>query len=124
MTKKTVKKGFGAKEVIEIGAGVAALSAAAYVLFGKEAKKNRKAIHGWAIKMKGEIIEKFEEAKDLTEPMYHEIIDKAKEKYSKVKNVDQKELDNVVGEIKKYWKELKKETSGKKTKKINKTKKK
>ena len=115
MAKKVVsKKGLGAKEIIGIGAGVAALSAAAYVLFGSEGAKNRKLIRGWAVKMKGEIIEKFEDAKELTEPVYHEIIDNAKAKYAKLKNVDQQELDKVVVEIKKHWKALKKETAGKK----------
>ena len=40
MEKKTVgKKGLSAKTAIGIGAGVAALTAAAYVLFGPEGKK-------------------------------------------------------------------------------------
>jgi len=122
MEKKTTKtkKGVTAKAVAEIGAGVAALSAAAYVLFGPNGKKNQKAVKSWAIKMKGDIIEKFEEAKELTEPMYHEIIDNAKEKYSKLKNIDKAELDATVTEIKKHWKALKKEASGKKKKTIKK----
>jgi len=110
------KKGLSTKAVLGIGAGVAALSAAAYVLFGPDAKKNRKLIRGWAVKMKGEIIEKFEEAKELTEPVYNEIIDKVQAKYAKLKNIDQEELVKVVSEIKKHWKTLKKETAGKKIK--------
>ena len=107
------KKVSGVKTALEIGAGIAALSAAAYVLFGKDGKKNRKAIKGWAVKMKGEIIEKFEEAKELTEPVYHDIVDKAQARYSKFKNVDQKELIATINEIKKHWKAIKKEASGK-----------
>jgi hypothetical protein len=108
------KKKLGAKEIIGIGAGVAALSAAAYVLFGPNAKKNRKAIRGWAVKMKGEIIEKFEEVKEVTEPVYHEIIDGIQSKYAKLKNVNPEELNKVVAEIKKHWKDLKKEIRVKK----------
>lgn len=111
--KKTGKKGLSAKKVIGIGVGVAALAAAAYVLFGPNGKKNQKAIRGWAVKMKGEIIEKFEEAKELTEPVYHNIIDKIKGKYAKFKNVDKKELEDTINEIKKHWKALKKEATGK-----------
>lgn len=115
MEKKSVsKKGSSVKTAIGIGAGVAALSAAAYMLFGPDGKKNRKIIKGWSIKMKGEIIEKFEEAKELTEPVYHQIVDAAKAKYAKFKNVDQKELEQVISEIKKNWNVLKKEVSGKK----------
>lgn len=115
MEKKTAgKKGLSAKQAIGIGVGVAALSAAAYVLFGPEGKKNRKAIRGWAIKMKGEIIEKFEEAKELTEPVYNDIVNKVQAKYAKLKNVDQEELARVAGEIKKHWKALKREVGSKK----------
>lgn len=118
MDKKTKsKKGVSAKTIVGVAAGVAALSAAAYVLFGPEGKKNRKIIRSWAVKMKGEIIEKFENAKEITEPIYHEIINNVQAKYAKMKNVDQKELTNVVNEIKKHWKDLKKEATGKKTKK-------
>lgn len=116
MEKKTVgKKGLSAKAAIGIGAGVAALTAAAYVLFGPEGKKNQKAIRSWAVKMKGEIIEKFEEAKELTEPVYHEIIDNVQAKYAKFKNVDKEELKATVAEIKKHWKALKEEAGSKKT---------
>jgi gas vesicle protein len=113
MTKKTTK-GISAKTAVGIGAGIAAISAAAYILFGPEGKKNRKAIRGWSVKMKGEIIEKFEQAKELTEPVYHQIVDSIKAKYAKLKNVDQKELEQVVTEIKKHWNTIKKDNAPKK----------
>ncbi len=117
MVKKETKKGVSAKTVIGIGAGVAALSAAAYILFGPDGKKNRKAIKSWSVKMKGEIIEKFEKAKELTEPVYHQIIENAQAKYSKLKDVDPKELESEISEMKKHWKMIQKEACGKKTKK-------
>jgi len=40
--KKENKKGVSAGAVVGIGAGIAALAAASYVLFGKDGKKNRK----------------------------------------------------------------------------------
>lgn len=116
MIKKTNKKGIDAKTVIAIEAGIAALGAAAYVLFGPEGKKNRKIIRGWAVKMKGEIIEKFEGVKELTEPVYNSIIEKVQEKYQKLKNVDPEELAATVTELKKQWKSIKKEAMGKKPK--------
>ena len=117
MKKKVVsKKGVSAKQVIGIGAGIAALTAAAYVLFGPEGKKNRKAIRSWSVKMKGEIIEKFENAKELTEPVYHQIVDSVQAKYAKLKNVDQVELAETIAQIKKHWNLMKKEAQGKKPK--------
>ena len=59
MAKKIVSTS-GVGKVVAVGAGIAALSVAAYMLFGPNGKKNKKAIKGWAIKMKGEIIEKLE----------------------------------------------------------------
>ncbi len=116
-TGQTAKnKGVSTKTIIGIGAGVAALSAAAYVLFGPNGKKNQKAIKGWTIKMKGEIIEKFENAKELTEPVYHNIVDNIQAKYAKLKNVDQQELEKVITEIKKHWKAIQKEAGTKKSK--------
>lgn len=111
------KKGLSAKQVVGIGAGVVALSAAAYVLFGPNGKKNRKVIHGWAVKMKGEIIEEFEKAKDLTESTYNSIINRAAARYAKLKNVDKEELSLLVSDIKRHWKAIKKEVASKKTKK-------
>jgi gas vesicle protein len=116
MAKKQ-KKGAIAKQVIGVGVGVAALSAAAYLLFGPNGKKNRKIIRGWAVKMKGEIIEKFEEVKELTEPIYNEIIDEVQKKYAGFKNIDKKELQEIIAEMRKDWISIKKTANPKKAKK-------
>ena len=121
--KKTDKKGLSGGEIAGIGATVAAIGAAAYVLFGPDAKKNKKVIKGWAVKMKGEIIEKLEEAKEISEPTYHKIIDTVSAKYAKVKKIDPHELELAVSDIKKHWKAMikdskpKSKTGTKKTKK-------
>lgn len=104
--KKVAKKGVSAGVVAGTVASVAALSAAAYVMFGPDAKKNRKVIKGWAVKMKGEIIENFENAKEITEPVYHNIIDKVSAKYAKAKNIDQAELHSLVADVKRHWKTM------------------
>jgi len=112
--KKNTKKVIG---IAAVGAGIAAASAAAYVLFGPDAKKNKKAIKGWAVKMKGEIIERLENAKELTEPVYNKVIDEVSKKYAKAKKVDAKEIEAIVKDIKKHWKAIAgtaKKTKGKK----------
>lgn len=98
---------------VGIGVGIAAATAAAYLIFGPEGKKNRKVITGWSVKMKGEIIEKFEKAKELTEPVYHQIVDEVSTKYSKLKNIDKEELESVVEELKSNWKKMAKESKPK-----------
>jgi hypothetical protein len=112
--KKVSKKGLSGGEIVGIGATVAALGAAAYVLFGPDGKKNKKAIKGWAVKMKGEIIEKLEDAKEISEPVYQNVIDKVQEKYSKLKNIDPKELEETVSGIKKHWKAMMRDIKPKK----------
>lgn len=112
--KKVSKKGLSGGEIAGIGATVAALGAAAYVLFGPDGKKNKKAIKGWAVKMKGEIIEKLEDAKEISEPVYQNVIDKVQEKYSKLKNIDPKELEETVSGIKKHWKAMMRDIKPKK----------
>ena len=51
MAKKQVKKS-NVGGAVAVGASIAALTAAAYVMFGPEGEKNRKAIKAWAIKEK------------------------------------------------------------------------
>lgn len=108
MSKKVNKKG-GLGQALAVGAGVAVASAAAYLLMGPEGKKNRKQIKGWAVKMKGEMIEKLEDLQEVTEPVYNKIVDQISEKYAKVKNIDKEDIDEVVGEVKKHWKALAKD---------------
>lgn len=105
MASKANNKG-GAGKALVVGAGVAAVSAAAYLLFGPEGKKNRKKVQGWAVKMKGEMIEKLENVKEVTEPIYHKVVDEVSAKYSKLKNVDEKDVQEAVSEVKKHWKTL------------------
>ena len=113
MAKEKSSKG-SAGTIIAIGAGIAALTAAAYVMFGPEGKKNRKKITGWAVKMKGEIIEKLESAKEITEPVYHQIVNTVAAKYGKLKNINQEDLENTVEEIRKQWKHMAKAAQPKK----------
>lgn len=109
MKKQIKKKGISTGKKVAIGATIAAAGVAAYMLFGPDGKKNRKVVRGWAVKMKGEIIEKFEKVKDVTEPIYHNIVDQVSDKYSKMKNIDREELKATVADIRKHWKVISKE---------------
>lgn len=107
--KKTANS--GKKLAVEIGVGlaaVAATAAGAYFLYGKNGAKNRKAVKSWMLKAKAEALEQLEKAKDMSEKSYHEIIDKVHKKYAAVKNIDPKEVKELVGELKGHWVEIKK----------------
>jgi len=92
----------------------AAAAAGVYFLYGtKDAKKNRKAVKGWAIKAKGEVVEKMEAIKgEITEENYHKIVDSVMEKYRKVKSEHQADIDVLVKDMKGYWKNIKKQVEG------------
>jgi hypothetical protein len=107
-------KGMSTGEMVGAGVTAGALALAGYLMFGPDAKKNRKVVKGWAVKMKGEIIEKLEEAKDITEPTYNKIVDTVVAKYAKAKSVDSKELEVIVADIKKHWKAVTKSAQPKK----------
>jgi len=106
MAKKSVAKKSNGAAIAVAGLGIAAGAVAAYLLFGPEGKTNRKKVRGWAVKMKGEMIEKFEKAKELNEDVYHKIVDEAAAKYAKIKDVDQKDIEDIVKDARKYWKTL------------------
>lgn len=101
MNKKKKKGSVGGK--IAVGAGALAAGAALYMLFGPNGKKNRGKAKAWAVKMEKEIVKKLNAAKDLSEPAYHEIVDKVKAKYGKLKNIDKKELESVLEDLRKHW---------------------
>lgn len=105
------------KIMVEAGvAGLAALAAAAagvYFLSGKKGAKNRKKVKGWMLKAKGEVLQEMEHMKNMGEGAYHDTIDAMSERYKILKNVDKKELDNLVKELKSHWKNIKKDLTAK-----------
>ena len=95
------------------GLGLALAAAAAagvYFLYGsKDASKNRKVVKGWALKAKGEVLEKMEQVKgELTEENYHNIVDTVTAKYRKLKNSQSDDIDALVKDMKGHWKNIKK----------------
>ncbi len=114
MAKKNTRS--NVTKAVAIGAGVAALSAAAYLLFGPEGKKHRKDLKSWMVKMKADVMEKMEEAKELSEDTYHGIIDVVEAKYRSMKDVSQDALKEEVAELKKNWKNMKRDAGAKRKK--------
>ena len=95
-----------AERALAIGGGVAlaaALILGAYFLYGKDGAKNRKKVRGWALKMKGEILEKMEQIPEISEEIYSKLIDEASSRYEALKNVDPEELKEMVKELKGHW---------------------
>ncbi len=98
------KSHISAGTILSIGAGLAALGATTYYLFGPKAKANQKKLKGWMIKMKGEIIEKLETTENVTEENYHAIIDTIAATYKD--KINSEELDELVGNLKRHWHDI------------------
>jgi len=89
-----------------IGASLAGLATTAYFFFGPKGKKHRQHAKAWAIKMKGEVVEKLEKAREITEPVYREIIDSVARDYKKGKKASQPEIAALAADLKKHWKSM------------------
>ncbi|MFA6973841.1 MAG: hypothetical protein WC238_03850 [Parcubacteria group bacterium] len=90
------------------GASLAGLAAGAYFFFGPKGKKHREHAKAWAIKMKGDVVEKLEKAKEITEPVYLAIIDAVAKEYKKGKKASLPEIDALSADLKKHWKSMSK----------------
>lgn len=106
MKKQTIKKQSNLGKKVAIGAGVTALAVGAYLLLGPDGKKNRQKVTNWTDKMKKEVADKFKTMKNITEPIYHKVVDEVSAKYSKLKDINPKEISEVVANLKKQWKAI------------------
>ena len=97
---KTKTKG----KVLGVGIGFAALAAAgAYFLYGKRGAKNREKIAGWALQLKGEVLEKMENLKDINQQAYNELVEETAERYGRLKRVSASELKTITEDLKNAW---------------------
>lgn len=104
MAKKTNTS--NAVKLTVLGASLAGMAATAYFFLGSKGKKHQKNAKAWAIKMKGDVVEKLEMAKDVTEPVYHEIIDSVSKDYEKGMKAGKSEIEELAKDLKKHWKTI------------------
>lgn len=99
-----------AEKVIGTGIGIAALAAlGTYFLTGKNNEKNREAVRGWTLKMKGEILEKIEDLREIKKEDYYKLVDEAAERYERLERVSAEELKRLTKDLKGAWEHLNKE---------------
>ena len=91
-------------KIVVIGASVAAAAATAYFFLGPDGKTHQKHAKAWAIKMKGEVVKRLEAAREVSEPVYHTIIDGVAAEFTKAMNGDRKDIDALAADMKKHWK--------------------
>ena len=90
-------------KILGTGTGLAVAAAGAYFLYGKRGAKNRAKIEGWALKLKGEVLEKLETMKNVDRQAFHDLVERTATRYGRVKRVSASELKHVTGELKGAW---------------------
>lgn len=95
---------------VGVGLGAAAVAAAgAFFLYGsKNAAKNRKQVKSWALKAKAEVLEKLEDASEMTHKEYDDLIKSVSGAYAGAKNASKKDILEFSKEMKDHWKQIEK----------------
>ncbi|MDO8624188.1 MAG: hypothetical protein Q7R54_02420 [bacterium] len=119
MTKKNNTR----RVAIEVGAGLAAVGAAAaagYYFYGStKAKQHRKSAVKWAHDMKKDVIQETKRLKKVSPEDFAMIVDRATRAYRDIRGVDKAELKRAAHELKTNWKMVAREArSSKGVKKI------
>lgn len=99
------------KQAVAVGAGLAAVAAAAagvYFLTGKNAK-NRKKLAKWASDMRSDVVRELNKAGKHTKASYHKVVDTVAKNYKGIKNVSTAELAEAASELKSHWDTISKE---------------
>jgi DNA repair protein RadC len=110
MAKKKKQEELSASQKFGIGIGLttaAVAAAGAYFLYGSEnAEQNRKKVRGWMLKAKGDVLERMEDAKHMTEEEFFALVDKVAMSYDKARSLSKKELKDFRNEMADNWQEL------------------
>jgi len=103
---------------VGVGAVVAGLTAAtvavSYFLYGPKGEKNRKKLKGWMLKMKGEVLQKMEDLKEVNKETYEKLVDTIGEKYKNFKETKTEDVEELVKKLKSHWPKIEKDISPKK----------
>jgi len=101
--KQNSKIGVG----VGLAAAAAAAAAGAYFLYGKNGAKNRKAVKGWMLKARGEVMDQMERLESVSEEKYRDIVDSVIKGYRSAKNASPAELAAAAAEMKSHWNSIK-----------------
>lgn len=97
-------KGFAA------AAAVATVVAGAYFFTQtKQGKKAASTMRGWAVRARGEIMERIEKMRNMDRHEYFAAIDNVLAKYSKARDVSKRELTDLRKELRAKWDRIAKE---------------
>ncbi len=116
--KKVAAPKMSKEQAVGLGVGLTAAAVAAagaYFLYGsKNAAKNRKAVKSWTLKAKAEVLEKLEEAQNMSQEEYLALIDGVAAAYQGVKSASKTDLATFKKEMKEHWTGIAKSVAPKK----------
>jgi hypothetical protein len=106
------------KQVIIAGAGIGAVAAAVYFLASTKSGSGnkKKMMKGWMIRMRGEVIERLENLREVTEPVYEEIVDTVAQAQIVSDRIPRKEIMDLADDLKRDWKAIAQLAKGEKPK--------
>ena len=108
--KKTTKKSGNGIAAAALATAAVASVAGAVFLYGTDAgKKKRKQVRSWAIKARGEVLEKLERAKEVNEKVYRDVVQAVVAKYEKAKSVDVEDVKDLARELSAGWSHIKRQ---------------
>lgn len=113
MKKKTAKSSSPLSTLATLSAIGIAAAAGAYFFYGKDAKKRRKKVTSWMLKMQADVLDGIEKMKEVNEGNYNALVEKVSQKYQNLKNVDAQQVSELAKTLGKQWKEIVKEVSPK-----------
>lgn len=103
--KKAIKKSkMSGKKMATIGAGVVAVGAGAYYLFGPKAKVHQKKASILMAKMKKEVASEIKKAKKVSVPIYHKTVELVSKNYAKQYKLHEKDIKAIAKKLKSEWK--------------------
>lgn len=116
--KKVATPKISKNQAAAIGVGLTAAAVAAagaYFLYGsKNAAKNRKAVKSWTLKAKAEVLEKIEQAKEMSQEEYEQLVDTVTTTYAGMKDASKADLSTFKKEMKEHWMSIAKTAAPKK----------
>jgi len=116
--KKATTPTITKNQAVGLGIGLTAAAVAAagtFFLYGsKNAAKNRKAVKSWTLKAKAEVLEKIEQAKEMTQEEYEQLIDTVTTTYAGVQAASKADLAGFKKEMKEHWRSIAKTAAPKK----------
>lgn len=110
------KKDSSSKISVGVGLTAAAVAAAGtYFLYGSpKASQNRKKVKSWALKAKAEVLEALEDAQDMTEEEYRNLVEAVTGAYASLKSASKTEINDFKKEMMDHWKKIEKTAPAKK----------